>query len=497
MIKFCVAVLLIPMMAVGGFAQQAVRVASPLPAGTNNIGDVDILSIVPGTGATALGKAIDTATGSTDTGVLILATRDDSLTTLTPSDGDNVQVRTDSVGRLWVNCGTGCSGGTQYTIGTAAGATDTVTLPGAIRDDALTTLSDPDGDYVALRVSSTGALWVASSTVDAAESAAVATPPVPIGGVHRTTPTTLADGDVGYPLFDTSSRIVVVGAGTAGTAAGGVMTIQGVASGTAVIVGDGSGALNVIVDSGTITTVTTVTAVTSVNAVIPGTGATNLGKAIDTATGATDTGVLALATRDDALTTLTPADGDNVQLRTNSTGALWVKSADLDAAESAAVATNPVPFGGVMRSSPVVLADGDVGYVRLDTNSYLYTRFIDPCSGVVKTYVPIDIVTATTVELANAVASEFFYICGVNLVSAGANAVVIAEDDTDTCSSISAGVTGGVTAAEGWTFAANGGNAMGNGLCTIAKTTTANRYLCILTSQAVQLSGSISFVSAP
>lgn len=73
---------------------------------------------------------------------------------------------------------------------------------------------------------------------------------------------------------------------------------------------------------------------TDVTSVIPGTGATNLGKAIDTATGATDTGVLALATRDDALSALTPIEGDNVQLRTDANGALWTHDDALDAALS-------------------------------------------------------------------------------------------------------------------------------------------------------------------
>ena len=79
-----------------------------------------------------------------------------------------------------------------------------------------------------------------------------------------------------------------------------------------------------------------------VTSIIPGTGATNLGKAIDTAAGATDTGVAALAVRDDALTTLTPVDGDYVPLRTTSTGALWVSSADTNA-NGQALAVNSTP----------------------------------------------------------------------------------------------------------------------------------------------------------
>ena len=51
---------------------------------------------------------------------------------------------------------------------------------------------------------------------------------------------------------------------------------------------------------------------------------TNFEYAVDTAAGASDVGAMILAVRDDALTTLIPVDGDYVQLRTNSTGALWV-----------------------------------------------------------------------------------------------------------------------------------------------------------------------------
>lgn len=90
-----------------------VAVMDALPAGTAaigklaansgvDIGDVDVTSVVPGTGATSLGKAIDTATGATDTGVLSLGTRDDVLTTLTPADADNVTFRTDKWGATWV-----------------------------------------------------------------------------------------------------------------------------------------------------------------------------------------------------------------------------------------------------------------------------------------------------------------------------------------------------------------------------------------------------------
>jgi len=68
-----------------------------------DIGDVDVTSVIPGVGATNLGKAVDDAGGATDTGVAVLAIRDDALTALTPVDGDYVRLRTDSTGALWVN----------------------------------------------------------------------------------------------------------------------------------------------------------------------------------------------------------------------------------------------------------------------------------------------------------------------------------------------------------------------------------------------------------
>lgn len=49
---------------------------------------------------------VDDAAGATDFGTAALAVRDDALTTLTPADGDYVPLRTDSLGNLWVTLGT-------------------------------------------------------------------------------------------------------------------------------------------------------------------------------------------------------------------------------------------------------------------------------------------------------------------------------------------------------------------------------------------------------
>jgi len=123
-----------------------------------DIGDVDVTSVITGTGATNLGKAIDSVAGATDTGVALLAVRDDALTTLTPVDGDYVGLRVNSTGALHV---TGGGGGTQYAVDDANPTV--VTMAGAVRDDALTTLTEIDGDATLLRVGSTGALHVNGS----------------------------------------------------------------------------------------------------------------------------------------------------------------------------------------------------------------------------------------------------------------------------------------------------------------------------------------------
>lgn len=92
----------------------AVTISAALPAGTNaigklaansgvDIGDVDVTSVIPGTGATNLGKAEDVGHSTGDTGVYALAVRDDALAAHSGTDGDYESLHTDKDGALWVN----------------------------------------------------------------------------------------------------------------------------------------------------------------------------------------------------------------------------------------------------------------------------------------------------------------------------------------------------------------------------------------------------------
>lgn len=60
-----------------------------------------ITSIVPGTGATNLGKAEDSAHASGDTGVAVLAKRTDTPASSAGTDGDYATINQDSLGHLW------------------------------------------------------------------------------------------------------------------------------------------------------------------------------------------------------------------------------------------------------------------------------------------------------------------------------------------------------------------------------------------------------------
>lgn len=76
-----------------------------------DIGDVDITSIVPLTGATNLGKAEDGAHTSGDVGVFALAVRDDTIGATSGTEGDYEALHTNENGALWVEQSPSTKGG--------------------------------------------------------------------------------------------------------------------------------------------------------------------------------------------------------------------------------------------------------------------------------------------------------------------------------------------------------------------------------------------------
>ncbi len=104
------------------------------------------------------------------------AIRDDALTTLAAVEGDAVPLRVSSTGALHV---TGGGGGTQYSVDDAGPTV--VTMAGAVRDDTLTTLTEIDGDATLLRVNSQGALHVTGGGGGTEYTEDVATPSPIVG----------------------------------------------------------------------------------------------------------------------------------------------------------------------------------------------------------------------------------------------------------------------------------------------------------------------------
>lgn len=109
----------------------AVTISAALPAGANaigklaansgvDIGDTDVTSVVPGTAAANLGKAEDAAHTSGDVGVMMLAVRNDTPTSLASVDQEYVPVAADEYGRLKLSTDKGVT----YTSGNFDAAAD-------------------------------------------------------------------------------------------------------------------------------------------------------------------------------------------------------------------------------------------------------------------------------------------------------------------------------------------------------------------------------------
>jgi len=204
--------------------------------------------------------------------------RDDSLTTLTAVEGDAVPFRVNSTGALHV---TGAGGGTQYTEDAASSGGETGTLSLGYRRDADTSPVTADGDFHGLVFDATGNLKVnvkaidASNLVDDAAFTVATDEVVPVAGVFTTD--TVDAGDVGALAMDASRRLLVsLEVDNAGIG-GGTEYTEDVATANPIV-----------------------------------------GKAL-------------MMERDDALTTVTPIEGDWVGARASAEGALWTQDFNSDA----------------------------------------------------------------------------------------------------------------------------------------------------------------------
>lgn len=369
-----------------------------------------ITGITLASSATSLGKAEDSAHTTGDTGVFILAVRSDAGGSLVSTDGDYSPLSIDSSGALRV---TGGGGGTEYTEDVAAATDPTgganilvrqdtpaglttadgdnvaqrgtnfgaafvqvLTSSGSFvdtfgggqqynvnditpadptgptlvmeRDNALSTLSEGEGDWTNVRSNARGALWVELDTTNA----------VPVSQSGGWTISTI--GNEAHDAVATSNPIQVSGRGNdtvpAATSADGDVTRLWV---------DRRGAVqSVLVDRTGDSCMDDTNNALRCNVVAGSAAGTEYNE--DDATPATITGGTVMMERDDALSTLTPIEGDWAAFRCSSTGALWTQEVN-----SSAINTNIIGILNAVRLEDSVSGDGDAGMgilaIRQDT----------------------------------------------------------------------------------------------------------------------------------
>ena len=126
-----------------------------------DIGDVDVTSIIPGTGATSLGKAEDELHAGGDVGIMALGVRKDSMGNF-GDNGDYSPFQLTSDGELRVNIASSVGASEALsTGGTAKSATQRGPVMLVVRNDelAISSAGHIDGDYTHLQVDAQGALY--------------------------------------------------------------------------------------------------------------------------------------------------------------------------------------------------------------------------------------------------------------------------------------------------------------------------------------------------
>lgn len=161
---------------------------------------------------------------------------------------------------------------------------------------------------------------------------------------------------------------------------------------------------------------------------------------------------------------------------------------------SGAIASGALASGSIASGA---VASGAFASGAFATGSFLNATAGDPCMFQAKTNVPISTASGT-LALVTGVSAKKIYVCSLSLVAAGAIAISLSEGSSSTCgTSAQAGVMGVATsgtAANGMSFAANGGISLGNGGGTVASTATNANYLCLFQSGTTQIAGNLTYV---
>jgi len=384
---------------------------------------------------------------------------------------------------------TSFGGGTEYTEDVATPADPIGKATMLRRRDTPTAEVTTAGDWVAANATNYGAQFCqvvtsagafvdsfggSGGTAQADESAFTegTTTFTPIGGVLNDTITSDPTEDQAAAARITAKRGIHVNLrNVAGTEVGSVTT--------PLVVGDGAGALNVIVDSSALPTgaatlteqQTQTTALQLIDNLPVTQGSTTAGQSGVLVQGAVTTSAPAYTTAQTSPLSL-QTDGD---LRVEIEDALPAGTNNIGDVDVLTFPDNePVNVAQVGGSAVVA----------------------DPCMREAR--IPVSISQTAGAQLITGTASERIFICSFHVVTATAQNVALVSGTGTVCATSPSGVLGfgGSTAATGWNFAANGGIQMGHSNWSYGKTDTDADNVCLLQSGAGQVSGGLTYVSA-
>ena len=253
-------------------------------------------------------KAEGASYAGSDKGIMALGVRNDALATRTSGDGQYSPVALSTTGAVHVAIDStsqpSAAKGLLKTGNAAHSQSDAGVMTLGVRNDTPSALTTGDTDYSPIRVDQYGnvRIWNVESK---AENAAFSTSDLGTMAlaVRKDTASALANADGNYiPLIVGSTGRLWVSALLDTAIPAGTNAIGKLVANSGVIIGD----VNVV-------------------SAIPGTGATNLGKADSAAHSTSDVGVMALGVRNDnAATTLAASNGNYCPKATDLTGAQFV-----------------------------------------------------------------------------------------------------------------------------------------------------------------------------
>lgn len=308
--------------------------------------------------------AEDVAAQAADKGIAILAVRRDADTSLVGADNDYANLQVNANGALKTEVFSGETLPVSLTSTTITG-TVAVTQSGTWDEIGI----NDSGNSITVDGTVTASIAAGATTIAKAEDAASADADVgvPAMAVRKGTPANTSGTDGDYEMLQMSAGRLWTSSTIDAALPAGTNAIGKLAANSGVDIGD--------VD------------VTSVGTITPGTAATSLGKAEDAAHASGDTGVFALAVRNDNLGTTYGADQDYAPIAVDLKGAVITTQKAATASQSSVggsassvtvLAANSARRGAVINNDSTAILYLKLG-ATASTTSYTYKMYTDDC----------------------------------------------------------------------------------------------------------------------